>query len=59
MKSKIFWVELVLIVAQVGKIEQGLYSIDNEMLSSLQDLITIGIYYICNIEPNPKLGVSN
>lgn len=40
MKSKIFWIELVLLVAQVGKLT-GLYSIDNEMLSALQDLITI------------------
>ena len=37
--SKIFWIELVLIIAQVGKLT-GLYEIDNNLLSSIQDFIT-------------------
>ena len=38
--SKIFWIELVLIIAQVGKLT-GLYEIDNNLLSSIQDFITV------------------
>lgn len=38
--SKVFWIELVLIIAQVGKLT-GLYEIDNNLLSSIQDFITV------------------
>ena len=49
--SKVFWIELVLIIAQVGKIT-GLYEIDNNLLSSIQDLITV-LFTIFSALNNP------
>lgn len=49
--SKVFWIELVLIIAQVGKLT-GLYEIDNNLLSSIQDLITV-LFTIFSALNNP------
>lgn len=38
--SKVFWMELVLIVAQVLKLF-GIYEMPSEMISTVQDIITI------------------
>lgn len=39
--SKVFWIELVLIIAQVGKLT-GLYDMPSDLVSQIQDAITIG-----------------
>ena len=40
LKSPIFWAELVLLVAQFLKLF-GVYDMPNEMISSIQDIITV------------------
>lgn len=39
MESPVFWVEAILIIAQIGKIT-GMYEIDNTTVSLIQDFIT-------------------
>ena len=54
--SKVFWIELVLIVAQVGKLT-GLYEIDNNLLSSIQDFITVLFTIFASLNnPTNKTG---
>ena len=40
LKSPVFWTQLVLLVAEALKLF-GVYEISNEMLSNLQDIITL------------------
>lgn len=40
MKSPVFWAEVVIIAAQIGK-TTGLYELDNEFVSNLQNFITV------------------
>lgn len=38
--SKVFWAELVIIIAQALKLF-GIYDVSNELLSTIQDIITV------------------
>lgn len=40
LKSPVFWTQLVLLVAEALKLF-GVYEVSNEMLSNLQDIITL------------------
>ena len=38
--SKVFWAELVILIAQALKLF-GIYEVSNELLSTIQDIITV------------------
>lgn len=38
--SKVFWAELVILIAQALKLF-GIYEVTNELLSTIQDIITV------------------
>ena len=54
--SKVFWMELVLIVAQVLKVF-GIYEMPTEMISTIQDIITIIFTIFATLnDPTNKTG---
>ena len=54
--SKLFWMELVLIVAQVLKLF-GIYEMPTEMISTIQDIITIIFTIFATLnDPTNKTG---
>lgn len=54
--SKVFWMELVLIVAQVLKLF-GIYEMPTEMISTIQDIITIIFTIFATLnDPTNKTG---
>lgn len=51
LKSKVFWIELVLLIAYTLRLF-GIYDMPNEMISTIQDIIT-GIFTIFATMNNP------
>lgn len=50
--SKVFWAELVILIAQALKLF-GIYEVSNELLSTIQDIITV-IFTIFATLNNPS-----
>ena len=50
-KSPVFWTQLVLLIAEVIKLCGG-YEISNEILNSVQDIITLGFQVFAGLN-NP------
>lgn len=51
LKSKVFWIELVLLIAYILRLF-GFYDMPNEMINTIQDIIT-GIFTIFATMNNP------
>lgn len=51
LKSKVFWIELVLLIAYMLRLF-GIYDMPNEMITTIQDIIT-GIFTIFATMNNP------
>ncbi len=52
LKSPVFWTQLVLLIAEVIKLI-GVYEISNDVLNSLQDVITLLFQVFAGLN-NPK-----
>lgn len=51
LKSPVFWTQLVLLIAEVLKL-CGVYEISNEIMNSIQDIITLGFQVFAGLN-NP------
>lgn len=51
LKSPVFWTQLVLLIAEILKL-LGVYDIPNEVISNIQDIITIAFQVFAGLN-NP------